>query len=117
MGIPALMESYIAKCGTNLYREGRAPGGDILEQLKIILCEWLKLAENAGDCSISVNKARLGNICKEHGHYLLLTIRYLPELQPIEELWRGINSNVVREFGHEWTMPIMLQQIIAGFKH
>ena len=97
------------------YREGRAPNGDSLEQLKSILTEWLKV--NAATHNIMVGITRVQQLCKVWGHFKpLMTPPYHPELQPIEKLWRDVKMYVAREFAGTRTMPELRLHVMNGFR-
>jgi hypothetical protein len=88
-------EAYIFLDICNIeHRKGRVPRGYNLNALKVIAHAWLKV--NAKDKGIGYNISRAGLLCREHGHHILLTPPYHPELQPVEELWRDVKMYVGR---------------------
>ena len=84
---------FLDKCNIE-HRKGRVPRGYNLNALKVIAHAWLKV--NAKDKGIGYNISRAGLLCREHGHHILLTPPYHPELQPVEELWRDVKMYVGR---------------------
>jgi hypothetical protein len=95
------------------HRKGRAPRGDNLDELKVIAHAWLKV--NAKDKGIEYNISRAGLLCREHGHHILLTPPYHPELQPIEELWRDVKMYVGRVNCGSRTWTQLEDDVKAGF--
>ena len=96
------------------YVPGRAPKGDNAEQLKAKTKEWL--AANAEGLGLLVDVTHMGQLCREHGHHILLTPPYHPELQPIEKLWRNVKMYVARKFAGTRTMPELLKHVREGFE-
>jgi hypothetical protein len=97
------------------YRQGTAPRGDNLIQLKAILKDWLK--DNAAEHSLVVNKTRLSALCEARGfHNPIFTPPYHPELQPIERLWRDVKMFVARQFVGGRTVAELREQVLAGFR-
>ena len=108
-----LLDKYTPAAGPLLYRPGRAPIGDSLEQLKVILKSWLKL--NAEKHGLLVDKTRAGEMARLAGHRILYTPPYHPELQPIETLWRDVKMRLARKFARGRTMAILYEEIVEGF--
>ena len=97
------------------YRAGRAPNGDSLDQLKIILTNWLK--ENAAIHNLMVGVTRVQQLCKKRGHLKpLMTPPYHPELQPIEKLWRDVKMYVARQFAGTRSMNELTEHVKNGFR-
>jgi hypothetical protein len=95
------------------HRKGRAPRGDNLDELKVNAHAWFKV--NAKDKGIEYNISRAGLLCREHGHHILLTPPYHPELQPIEELWRDVKMYVGRVNCGSRTWTQLEDDVKAGF--
>jgi transposase len=97
------------------FRDGRAPRGDTLDQLKAILTDWLK--ENAAVHGLVVGLTRVQQLCKEWGHMKpIMTPPYHPELQPIEKLWRDVKMYVAREFAGTRNMEDLKRHTKEGFR-
>ena len=97
------------------YRPGRAPFGDTLDELKVILTEWLK--HNANANGLVVGLTRVQQLCKEWGHMKpIMTPPYHPELQPIEKLWRDVKMYVARKFVGTRNMTELTQHVREAFR-
>jgi hypothetical protein len=94
--------------------EGRAPNGDTLDQLKVILTNWLK--ENAATNNLMVGVTRVQQLCKSRGHFKpLMTPPYHPELQPIEKLLRDVKMYVARQFAGTRPINELKEYVKSGF--
>jgi transposase len=97
------------------YRAGRAPNGDTLDQLKVILTNRLK--ENAATNNLMVGVTRVQQLCKSRGHFKpLMTPPYHPELQPIEKLWRDVKMYVARQFAGTRSIYELKEHVKSGFR-
>lgn len=94
------------------YRPGVAPKGDSLIQLKAIAEEWLRV--HAKERNIKTSEMRINEVLGTRGR-IVFTPPYMPELQPIEELWRSVKGFVAREFVGTRTMPQLWQHVLEGF--
>jgi hypothetical protein len=109
-----ILDYYTPLGAPQLYRPGRAPHGDNLEQLKVILNEWL--VDNADLHQLLVDKTRVGEMIAKQGHHLLYTPPYHPELQPIETLWRDVKMRIARKYSRQRTMATLKDDIIESFR-
>ena len=97
------------------YRGGRAPAGNTLDQLKVILSNWLK--DNTAIHNLTVGVTRAQQLCKKWGHFKpVMTPPYHPELQPIEKLWRDVKMYVARQFAGTRSMNELKQHVESGFR-
>lgn len=94
------------------FREGRAPLGDSLEQLRAIASAWLK--ENAQKHNIKTKHLAVKDVLGPR-HRILFTPPYMPELQPIEELWRSVKGFVAREFAGTRSICELWLHVLRGF--
>ena len=95
------------------YRKGRAPRGDSLLQLKQIAQDWIDANGAAHGITQEMEVIR---VLREHGHQLLFTPPYMPELQPIEKLWRSVKQHVARHYAGGRTMKDLQWQLLEGFE-
>ncbi len=75
----------------------------------------LWLDEHATNYNIIRNKTYASQICLEHGHHILLTPPYHPELQPIEKLWRNVKMWVARNFSGNRSMLDLWDHVRQAF--
>ena len=104
------------------YRVGRAPNGDNLSQLKVILSDWLKAPSatvcmtNAEANGLKVNVTRVEDLCEQWGWPMpIMTPPYHPELQPIERLWRDVKMYVARQFVGGRKVSELTVEVMEGF--
>ena len=102
------MNQYNVPC-----RLGRAPTGDSLDELKDKAQTWLEA--NAVDHNIMFDVTYIGQLCKEHGHHILMTSPYHPELQAIEKVWRNVKMYVARRFAGTRTMAELWAHVREAF--
>ena len=75
--------------------------------------EWLDAY--ADQYNITRNITYADQICREHGHHILLIPPYHPELQPIEKLWRNVKMYVVRLFVGSRSLNELWDHVRLGF--
>lgn len=78
-----------------------------LEELREKLTQQLKLRPE-------LNPSLLRKLMTDHGHELLYTPPYLPEVQPIERAWAYIKNYVASVYKNGRTMDELLQQVYTG---
>lgn len=88
-------------------------GGDTLSLMQEKATAWLDAY--ADQYGIIRNITYADQICLEHGHHILLTPPYHPELQPIEKLWRNVKNFVARMFAGNRSVNELWDHVRLGF--
>ncbi len=88
-------------------------GGDTLVQMQEKATQWLD--QFAGQYGIIRNITYADKLCQEHGHHILLTPPYHPELQPIEKLWRNVKMYVARKFSGNRSLTELWEHVREAF--